>query len=98
MAGQVMMLVTLNERWRVVDDPLQFILQYRDREIRHSGEKEIRRAWQGKQYCRTRAALIRCIHEYCGQVDPAALAYIETWPERHAPGVVRPWQPVAQAA
>ena len=70
--------VMLNSRWRVADDPIQWILQYRDREIRHSDELTNRRAWQGKHFCRTSAALKRCIREHCGDVDPVALAMIYT--------------------
>ena len=75
--------LVLNERWRVADDPLQWILQYRDREIRHSDERRNRKAWAGKHYCRTSAALKRCIREYAGDVDPVALAVIDTWPDWH---------------
>ena len=75
--------VVLNDRWRVVDDPLQRVLQYRDREIRHSVENENPKAWAGKHYCRTSTALKRCIGEHCGEVDPQALAFIDTWPDWH---------------
>ncbi len=93
-----MTIVTLNDRWRVVDDPLQWILQYRAGNISHSDERNNHKAWKGKRFCRTSATLKRDIREHCGEVDPVALAYIETWPERHAPGAARPWQPVAEAA
>jgi len=36
--------------------------------------------WRGRSFCRSRTALIRCVGEYCGEVDPAALAIIESWP------------------
>ena len=73
------MIVQLNDRWRVTHDPLQWILQARkSREtVRHTG-------YYGRSYCRSRTALIRCIGEYCGEVDPAALAIVESWPERFA--------------
>ncbi len=75
--------VVLNDRWRVVDDPLQWVLQYRDREIRHSDGSENPKAWVGRRFCRTRDALKRDIGECCGDVAPAALAVIDTWPDWH---------------
>ena len=50
----------LNETWRVVDDPLQWILQRRkgNPRSRNSG-------WKNRSFCRTRDALLRCIREYC---------------------------------
>ena len=75
--------LVLNDRWRVVDDPLQWILQYRAGNVSHSDERKNRKAWQGRRFCRTRAALKRDIGECCGGVDPVALAIIDTWPEWH---------------
>ena len=71
-------LVKLNDKWRIDDDPLQWILK------RRSGK-----VWRDRSFCMTRKALLRCIREYCGDVDPAAVAFIETWPERQAPGTVK---------
>ena len=75
--------VVLNDRWRVVDDPLQWVLQYRRRNMVLSDGSENPKAWQGKHYCRTRDALLRCVREYAGDVDPVALAVIDTWPDWH---------------
>ncbi len=85
-------LVKLNDKWRIVDDPLQWILQRR-------GEKNGKFGpWQARSFCTTRKALLRCIREYCGAVDPAAVAYIETWPERHAHGGVEPMAMIEREA
>ena len=75
--------VVLNDRWRVVDDPLQWILQYREGKTPHSDGSENPRAWVGRRFFRTRTALKRDIRECCGDVDPAALAVIDTWPDWH---------------
>ncbi len=75
--------VTLNDRWCVVDDPLQWILQYREGKTPHSDGSENPRAWVGKRFCRTRGALKRDIGENSGEVDPVALAIIDTWPNWH---------------
>ena len=75
--------VVLNERWRVVDDPLQWVLQYRRRNMVLSAGSENPKAWVGKQFCRTSAALKRCIREHCGEVETQVLAVIDTWPDGH---------------
>lgn len=75
--------LVLNDRWRVVNDPIQWILQYRRRNMVLSAGSENPRAWEGKHYCRTRDALLRCIREYAGEVDPMAVAIIGTWPGWH---------------
>ena len=68
----------LNATWRVIDDPLQWILQRKrgNRRNKNSG-------WKGRSYCRTRAALLRCIREYCGEVAVEALAKVQALPEWH---------------
>ena len=78
-------LVRLNDKWRIVDDPLQWILERR-RGV--PGKKST--GWVGNAYCMTRRALLRNIRERAGEVDPAAVAYIEPWPERHELGAVEP--------
>ena len=68
----------LNAKWRVVDDPLQWILQ------RKKGSPRSRNAgWQGRSFCRAREALLRCVHEYCGEVDLDALARLQDLPDWH---------------
>jgi hypothetical protein len=72
------LIAELNERWRVVDDPLQWILQRRKGSPRKKNS-----GWQGRSFCRTREALLRCVREYCGEVDPAALNKIKALPDWH---------------
>lgn len=79
------MIARLNDRWRVVDDPLQWMLQYRGGKTSDRGGSPNIRAWQGKRFCRTRDALIRDIREIViGDVDQAALRVIASLPDRHA--------------
>src|SRR5262245_13422700 len=49
------LITTLNSNWRVVDDPLQWILQRRkgNPRKRNSG-------WIGRSFCVTREGLLRC--------------------------------------
>jgi hypothetical protein len=75
--------VKLNDRWRVIDHPLQWILQYRRNNRGRSDGSEDPRSWEGKRFCRTRTALLRDIRENCGAVDPAAVATLKTLPDRH---------------
>jgi hypothetical protein len=65
----------LNVNWRVVDDPLQWILQRRkgNPRPRNSG-------WRDRSFCTTRKGLLRCISEHCGEVDRAALAKLAAFP------------------
>jgi hypothetical protein len=39
--------------------------------------------WQGRSFCRTRGALLRCVREYCGEIDLDALAKLDELPEWH---------------
>ncbi len=68
----------LNNRWRVIDDPLQWILQ-----VRQGRETFKSSGWKDRAYCAQRTALIRCIHENCGEVSADAVAVIEALPPRH---------------
>ena len=68
----------LNASWRVVDDPLQWILQRRKGNPR---KKSL--GWQGRSFCRTRDALLRCVREYCGEIDLEALSMLKDLPEWH---------------
>lgn len=80
-------LVKLNERWRIDDDPLQWVLK------RRKGK-----GWIGSAYCTTRTALLSNIRERAGNVDPAAVAFIETWQEQHVHGAVQPMAEARKAA
>jgi hypothetical protein len=62
----------LNERWRVRDDPLQWILE------RRTGDQ-----WQSRSFCRTKAGLLRCVREYCSAVDAVAALTLRVLPDRH---------------
>lgn len=68
----------LNDRWRVVQDTLQWILQVR--RGRKTGKAT---GWKGKRFCQWRRTLIRDIGELCGEVAPAAMALIEALPDWH---------------
>ena len=63
------LIAQLNSNWRVVDDPLQWILQRRkgNPRKRNSG-------WVDRSFCTTREGLLRCVREYCGEIDQNALA------------------------
>ncbi len=62
--------IQLNATWRVLwTDQLQWILQ------RYTTLR-----WRDRSFCRKRDTLLRCIREYCGTVDPKALAIIAAWP------------------
>jgi hypothetical protein len=68
----------LNERWRVVDDPLQWILQRRkgNPRARNSG-------WRDRSFCRMKYALMGCISKHCGEIDAGARSTVEALPECH---------------
>lgn len=71
-------IAVLNDRWRVVDDPLQWIL-----EVRKGRSRSRATGWTGRRFHCQRTALIRSIRELCGEVDPAALAVLDALPQRH---------------
>ena len=68
----------LNDRWRVVHDPLQWILQ-----VRRGRKTAKATGWKGRSFCQWRRTLIRDIGEFCGDVDVTAMAFIEALPDRH---------------
>lgn len=68
----------LNNRWRVVHDPLQWILQ-----VRRGRKTTKATGWKGRRFCQWRRTLIRDIGELCGPVDPDALAIIQALPDRY---------------
>jgi len=72
------LIAELNELWRVVDDPLQWILQRKKGNPRKKSS-----GWQGRSFCRTREALLRCVLEYCGEVDLPALEKLNELPDWH---------------
>jgi hypothetical protein len=72
------LIAQLNENWRVLDDPLQWILQRRkgNPRKRNSG-------WQNRSFCRTREGLLRCVRENCSEVDQDALTQLQVLPKYH---------------
>ena len=98
--------IRLNDRWRVVDDPLQWLLERRasTEHPRQAAETYAgdefaqkntppRGVWTPSAFCATRAGLLRNVRERCGAVDPEALAIVAALPERHidyAPSARRP--------
>jgi hypothetical protein len=72
------LIAQLNASWRVIDDPLQWILQ------RTKGNPRKKNSgWRDRSFCRTRDALLRCVREYCGEVDPSALATLKALSDWH---------------
>jgi hypothetical protein len=70
------LLVQLNEKWRVVVDPLQWILQRKD-----GGPRSKNSGWQSRSFCTTRDGLLRCVRESCGDVEEFALAALHALPQ-----------------
>jgi hypothetical protein len=64
----------LNEHWRVVDDPLQWVLQQRKGMPRNKNS-----GWQTRSFCRSREGLMRCIHENCCLSDQGGLRCMEEY-------------------
>lgn len=71
-------IVKLNERWRVADDPLQWIL-----EVRKGRTTSKSKGWRSRSFCTTRTGLRRSIDQLCGPVNLEALALIDALPEHH---------------
>src|SRR6476646_3338787 len=64
----------LNGNWRVIECAagIQWILQRR-----HGPSR-----WDGRSFCRTKEALIRCCHEHAGAIDATAAATLTALPGR----------------
>jgi hypothetical protein len=69
----------LNANWRVVDVPLQWILQRRKGNPRKKNS-----GWHSRCFCTTRGALLRYVREYCGDVDTTSLAKLAALSSDHA--------------
>lgn len=68
----------VNDRWRVMDDGIQWILEVR------CGRKTAKRSgYTGRRFHRQRTPLIRSIDELCGEVDRDALALVRELPDRY---------------
>ena len=62
-----------------MDDPLQWRLQ------RKKGNPRTKNpGWQDRSFCTTREGLLRCVREYCDEVQPAALGKLRALPLHHA--------------
>jgi len=70
--------IRLNARWRVIvcRDGVQWILQHL-----HGPETGLKACWDGRSYCRTKEALLRCSRLHCGAIDPVAEAALAALPE-----------------
>ncbi len=68
----------LNDRWRVIDDGIQWVLQKR------TGRPTPKSTgWRGRSYLRTRASLLDSVARWCGSVDPQTLSLLTRLPEEH---------------
>ena len=72
------LIAQLNKNWRIVDDPLQWILQRRKGNPRKKNS-----GWQDRSFCTTREGLVRCIRESCGEVDADTLSQLRALPQFH---------------
>ena len=87
-------LLEISRNWRLAEDGLQWILQRCLNKRRHADNRGGPGNWTGQSFCRTRKALIRCIHEKV-KLEPdedaglieAAVARVQRFPEMH---VARP--------
>ncbi len=83
-------LLQISRNWRIAEDELQGILQRCMHIERYSDNRDDSRNWRGRAFCRTRAAMLRCVREHVKlEIDEnpalieAALARIEKFPETH---------------
>ena len=80
--------IRLNARWRVVDDPIQWILQQREGgKPRRRPDGSYRQPWRDRSFPTGRRLLKREIRRLCGEVDPDAIKLVALLPEKH-PGFV----------
>ena len=76
--GRYTLVAILNDRWRVVDEGNQWILQVR------KGRKTAKATgWRDKSFCTQRTTLLRCIHDDCGDVNADAMSVINQLPDQH---------------
>ncbi len=78
--------ITLNDRWRVVDDPLQWIILECRAPSESVAERNSAPGWgryRPDSYCATRTGLQRCIRRKCGDLHPGTLARIDLLPDLH---------------
>ncbi len=76
--------IVLNDRWRVVDDPIQWILQQREGgKPRRRPDGSYRQPWRDRSFPTGRRLLKREIRHLCGEVDPETLRLVNRLPEKH---------------
>ena len=73
------LIAQLNTNWRVINDPLQWVLQRRKGNPRKKNS-----GWQDRSFCTTRDGLLRCVRELCGVVGEEALAELQALPDFHS--------------
>ena len=71
-------IVQLNDRWRITDDGVQWILQHRQSRSTDRGT-----GWKGRSYCTQRGTLCRCIRDHRIDVEPQALHRLDALPPRY---------------
>ena len=71
---------TLCERWRVIDDGIQWILQTRKGK---AGEKSP--GWRAVAFCTTKAGLLLRAKQHCGVEAAEALQRLRDYHEMEAP-------------
>ena len=70
--------IVLNERWRIVDDPLQWIVQRRKGTAREKNQ-----GWQSERFHLSRDHMLEWIKEHVTDLDSKAKAALISLPERH---------------
>ena len=70
--------IRLCEKWQVIDDPLQWILQSRKG---RPGSKNS--GWRSLFFFRTREGLLALVRERCGEIGPIAHEALSALPEWH---------------
>ena len=70
-----MVVLMLNDRWRITDDPPQWTLEQR---VSEPSAKAT--GWKKRKFIIHRDHLLKRIDEMCGQVDREAIETIRSWP------------------
>jgi hypothetical protein len=68
-------LAQINKNWRVVDDPLQRVLQRRKGNPRKKNS-----GWTDRSFFTTRDGLLNCVRESCGEDHDTALSQLHAEP------------------
>ena len=71
-------IAVLNDRWRVIDDGIQWILQ--KRKGRPAPKST---GWRARGYATTRASLLDTVERKCEPVDPGGLRILRALPDEH---------------